>query len=65
MIDAPSDVAPALGEHVVAYGFGDVYARPGLEPKQRQLATIGTLNAIFVAKQVFAERGLLPVAAAS
>lgn len=105
VIDALADIAPALAHHIVAYGFGDVYARPGLTPVQRQLVTLGmltalggcepqlevhvnaslnvglspveiveaithaavycgfpkALNPIFVAKQVFAERDLLPV----
>lgn len=105
VVDALADVAPALAHHVVAYGFGDVYARPGLTHAQRQLVTLGmltalggcepqlevhvhaslnvgltpteiveavthtavycgfpkALNAIFVAKRVFAERDLLPV----
>ncbi|PZS26689.1 MAG: 4-carboxymuconolactone decarboxylase [Pseudonocardiales bacterium] len=105
VVDALADIAPALAHHVVAYGFGDVYARPGLAPRQRQLVTLGiltalggcepqlevhinaslnvgltpvevvealthaavycgfpkALNAIFVAKRVFAERDLLPV----
>jgi len=105
VVDALADIAPALAHHVVAYGFGEVYARPGLTPPQRQLVTLGmltalggcepqlevhinaslnvgltpveivealthaavycgfpkALNAVFVAKRVFAERGLLPV----
>lgn len=105
VVDALADIAPALAHHVVAYGFGEVYARPGLTPPQRQLVTLGmltalggcepqlevhvnaslnvgltsveiveaithaavycgfpkALNAIFVAKRVFAERDLLPV----
>ena len=105
VVDALADVAPALAHHVVAHGFGDVYARPGLDPRQRQLVTLGALtalggcepqlevhvnaalnvgvtpqeivealthaavycgfpralNAVFVAKRVFAGRGLLPV----
>ena len=32
---------PALAEHIISYGFGNVYARPGLTPPQRQLVTIG------------------------
>ncbi len=107
VVAALADIAPALAQHVVAYGFGDVYARPGLAPAQRQLVTIGmltalggcepqlevhinaslnvglsateiveaiihtavycgfpkALNATFVAKRVFGERGLLPVTA--
>ena len=29
-----------------AFGFGDVYSRPGLEPRSRQLVTIGVLTAL-------------------
>lgn len=109
VLDALADVAPALAHHVVAYGFGDVYARPGITAPQRQLVTLGmltalggcesqlevhinaslnvglspteiveaithaavycgfpkALNAIFVAKRVFADRDLLPVTAPS
>lgn len=105
VIDALADISPELGHQVVAWGFGEIYARPGLEPRDRQLVTLGmltalggcepqlevhisaslnvgltpeqiveallhasvycgfprALNATFVAKKVFAERGLLPV----
>lgn len=105
VVDALADIAPALAHHIVAYGFGEVYSRPGLTPPQRQLVTLGmltalggcepqlevhvnaalnvgltpveivealthaavycgfpkALNAVFVAKRVFAERELLPV----
>jgi len=46
VVDALADIAPALAHHVVAYGFGNVYARPGLSPEQRQLVTIGILTAL-------------------
>lgn len=46
VIDALTGVAPALAHHVVAYGFGDVYARPGLTAQQRQLVTLGMLTAL-------------------
>ncbi|WP_405057276.1 carboxymuconolactone decarboxylase family protein [Kribbella sp. NBC_01505] len=105
VMESLGDIAPALAHHIVAFGFGDIYARPQLEPKQRQLVTLGiltalggcepqlevhiktslnvgltpteiveafthaagyagfprALNAITVAKRVFADRGLLPV----
>ncbi|MFF1817505.1 carboxymuconolactone decarboxylase family protein [Kribbella sp. NPDC058245] len=105
VMESLGDIAPALAHHIVAFGFGDIYARPGLDPKQRQLVTLGiltalggcepqlevhiktslnvgltpteivetfthaagyagfprALNAITVAKKVFADRGLLPV----
>jgi 4-carboxymuconolactone decarboxylase len=41
-----ADIAPALAHHIVAFGFGDIYSRPGLDPKQRQLVTLGILTAL-------------------
>lgn len=46
IIDALADIAPELAHHVVAFGFGDIYGRPGLSPPQRQLVTIGILTAL-------------------
>lgn len=106
VIAALGDISPELAHQVVAWGFGEIYSRPGLAPRDRQLVTLGmltalggcepqldvhvnaalnvgltsqeiieallhsavycgfprALNATFVAKKVFAERGLLPVA---
>jgi 4-carboxymuconolactone decarboxylase len=102
VMQALADVSPVLGEQVLI-GFAEVYARPQLSPRDRQLVTLGmltalggcepqlevhvnaslnvgltpeeiveallhssaycgfprALNATFVAKRVFAERGLL------
>jgi 4-carboxymuconolactone decarboxylase len=46
VVAALADVAPDLARHIVAYGFGDVYARPGLVAGQRQLVTLGALTAL-------------------
>ncbi|WP_394940380.1 carboxymuconolactone decarboxylase family protein [Psychromicrobium sp. YIM B11713] len=105
VIESLADIAPELGHQIVAWGFGEIYARPGLEPRDRQLVTLGmltalggcepqlevhinaslnvgltpeqivetllhtsgycgfprALNAVAVAKKVFAERDLLPL----
>ena len=105
VIDSLADIAPELGHQIVAWGYGDIYSRPELEPRQRQLVTLGmltalggcepqlevhvdaslnvgltphqiieaflqsavycgiprALNAVGIAKKVFAERGLLPL----
>ncbi|MFD8597977.1 carboxymuconolactone decarboxylase family protein [Kitasatospora sp. NPDC059646] len=105
VLAALSDVSPELAHQVAAWGFGEIYDRPELAPRDRQLVTLGmltalggcepqlrvhvnaalnvgltpqqvveallhsavycgfprALNATFAAKQVFAERGLLPV----
>jgi len=46
VIDSLKDVAPELAHQVVAWGFGDIYSRPGLEPRDRQLVTLGMLTAL-------------------
>jgi len=46
VIDSLKDVAPELGHQVVAWGFGEIYSRPGLEPRDRQLVTLGMLTAL-------------------
>jgi 4-carboxymuconolactone decarboxylase len=46
VIDSLADISPALGHHVAAFAFGDIYDRPGLDPRSRQLVTIGALTAL-------------------
>lgn len=46
VIDALGDVSPELAHQVVAWGFGEMYSRPGLEPRDRQLVTLGMLTAL-------------------
>ncbi|MFD8757227.1 carboxymuconolactone decarboxylase family protein [Kitasatospora sp. NPDC059577] len=105
VVESLGDISPELGHQIVAWGFGEIYSRPQLAPRDRQLVTLGMLtalggcepelevhvnaalnvgltpeqiveallhsagycgfpravNATFVARKVFAERGLLPV----
>lgn len=46
VIDSLTDINPALGHHVAAFAFGDIYDRPGLDPRSRQLVTLGALIAL-------------------
>jgi 4-carboxymuconolactone decarboxylase len=46
VIDALADISPELGHQVVAWAFGEIYSRPGLEPRDRQLVTLGMLTAL-------------------
>ncbi|SEP47708.1 carboxymuconolactone decarboxylase family protein [Amycolatopsis saalfeldensis] len=108
VIESLGDIAPDMARQIVSWGFGEVYSRPALVPRDRQLLTLGmltalggcepqlevhigtalnvgltpaeiveallqaaaycgfpkALNATFVAKKVFGERGLLPVTGA-
>jgi 4-carboxymuconolactone decarboxylase len=40
------DIAPDLKDMVRDFAFGDVYSRPGLDLKSRQLATVAVLAAL-------------------
>lgn len=46
VIDSLTDISPALGHHIAAFAFGDIYDRPGLDPRSRQLVTLGALTAL-------------------
>lgn len=46
VVNSLADVSPDLAHHIVAWGFGDIYARPGLAPRDRQLVTLGILTAL-------------------
>ena len=46
MIEGVRDVAPDLARYVVEFGYGDVYSRPGLDDRTRQLAAISALTAL-------------------
>lgn len=41
-----ADLAPDLGRYIVEFGFGDVYSRPGLDLRTRELTTIAALTAM-------------------
>lgn len=46
VIASLADICPDLGRYIVEFGFGDVYARPGLTLQQREIATIAALTAL-------------------
>ncbi|GAA2266273.1 MULTISPECIES: carboxymuconolactone decarboxylase family protein [Kitasatospora] len=46
VVDTLADTSPELGHQVVAWAFGDMYARPELQPRERQLVTLGVLAAL-------------------
>src|SRR5690349_11357244 len=46
VIDSLADINPELGHQVVAWGFGEIYSRPALPPRDRQLVTLGMLTAL-------------------
>ncbi|BDM74386.1 4-carboxymuconolactone decarboxylase (plasmid) [Streptomyces nigrescens] len=46
IVDSLADTSPELGHQVVAWAFGDMYSRPELAAKERQLVTLGVLTAL-------------------
>ena len=46
VIEGVRDVAPDLARYVVEFGYGDVYSRPELDDRTRQLVAISALTAI-------------------
>ncbi len=46
VIQALKDIAPDLARYVIEFPFGDVYSRPGLDLKSREIATVAALTAL-------------------
>jgi 4-carboxymuconolactone decarboxylase len=46
LMESLKDIAPDLGRYVVEFPYGDIYERPGLDLKSREIATIAALTAI-------------------
>jgi 4-carboxymuconolactone decarboxylase len=46
VIDSLQAIAPDLARYVIEFPFGDIYTRPGLDLKSRELATIAALTAM-------------------
>jgi 4-carboxymuconolactone decarboxylase len=40
------DIAPDMARFVCEFAYGDVYSRPGLDVKSRELATVAALTAL-------------------
>lgn len=50
IVDSLSDLAPDLGRYIVEFAFGDLYSRPGLDLKSREIATVAALTAMGTAR---------------
>ncbi|MFF0012338.1 carboxymuconolactone decarboxylase family protein [Streptomyces sp. NPDC005374] len=46
VLDSLADISPEMGHQLVAWGFGEIYSRPQLVPRDRQLVTLGMLTAL-------------------
>jgi len=45
-VESLKDISPELGQFVTEFAFGDIYSRPGLDLKTRQMLTIASLTTL-------------------
>ena len=46
VIEALADIAPDFARYVIEFPFGDIYSRPGIDLRSREIATIAALTAL-------------------
>lgn len=46
VIASLKDIAPDLGRYIIEFPFGDIYTRPGLDLRAREIATLAALAAM-------------------
>ncbi|HYA87040.1 MAG TPA: carboxymuconolactone decarboxylase family protein [Nitrospirota bacterium] len=46
VIESLKDIAPDFARYVIEFPFGDIYSRPGLDLKSREIAVIAALTAL-------------------
>ena len=46
VVTAMQDIAPDFARYLIEFPFGDIYARPGLNLRDREIATIAALTAM-------------------
>ena len=46
VIESLADIAPDFARYLIEFPFGDIYARPGLDVKNREIATVAALTAL-------------------
>ncbi|MFS1503617.1 carboxymuconolactone decarboxylase family protein [Vibrio lentus] len=46
VIESLRDISPDLAKYTIEYPFGEIYSRPGLDLKSREIATVAALTAL-------------------
>ena len=46
VVDSLQDIAPDFARYLIEFPFGDIYARPGLDLRSLEIATIAALTAL-------------------
>ncbi|WP_060856409.1 carboxymuconolactone decarboxylase family protein [Caballeronia sordidicola] len=46
VVSSLADIAPDFAQYLLEFPFGDIYSRPGLDVRAREIATIAALTAM-------------------
>ena len=46
VVDSLKDIAPDFAQYLIEFPFGDIYSRPGLDLRSREIATVAALTAM-------------------
>jgi 4-carboxymuconolactone decarboxylase len=46
VINSLSDIAPDFARYLIEFPFGDIYSRPGLDLRSREIAVVAALTAL-------------------
>ena len=46
VVSSLADIAPDFARYVIEFPFGDIYSRPGLDLRAREIATVAALTAL-------------------
>lgn len=46
VVESLQDIAPAMATHMIEFVFGEIYTRPGLELKTREMVVVAALAAL-------------------
>ncbi|MCC8167147.1 MAG: carboxymuconolactone decarboxylase family protein, partial [Planctomycetes bacterium] len=46
VVDSLRDIAPDFARYLIEFPFGDIYSRPGLDLKSREIAVVAALTAL-------------------
>jgi 4-carboxymuconolactone decarboxylase len=50
VIESLDGIAPDLARYIIEFPFGDIYSRPGLDLKSREIATVASLTTLGTAR---------------
>lgn len=46
VIESLQDITPDFAQYLIEFPFGDIYSRPGLDLRSREIATVAALTAL-------------------